>query len=247
MSFTLDEREKIQAAYEQSSIPAVPDSLKNYLDGLVDVSSQETLAQDTADSSAGGWGRYAAMAACVCVGIAGGVLLSQFGLQKTVPNRTTVVAATDIASTGITSTSVHQTWVQRVADYQSLYTEKTIAALSPTREADALRLLETVNQLKPTRTGIPDLTEFGYTFARAQQLGFNGTPLVQLVYAKPGSAPMAFCYMSGDTGTQREFQVADVHGLGTASWATGGQHFVLVGDEPASVMSEIHRAIEVVF
>ncbi len=191
-----------------------------------------------------------ASAACLCIGLGFGAVLG-FGMQDNQLNTDLSAAAiTDdgtVAGTGTKTADQHAIWVKRVADYQSLYTENTVAKLSSSRLADANSLLEGIALQSDLSTAIPDLTAHGYDFVRAQHLGFEGDSLVQLVYRKPGVAPLALCYMPANGLPDRELSVDIIHKLGTASWISEGQQFVLVADESASVLTSIHNTAQAIF
>jgi len=122
-----------------------------------------------------------------------------------------------------------------------------VANLSSTPRRDAIELLASVSGDHPMVTGIPDLSEFDYTFARAQQLGFEGNALIQLVYAKEGSSPLALCYMPGATEADRELAMSQIHDVGAASWVSEFQHFVVIADEPHETLNAIYDSVTPVF
>ena len=240
-----------KAAFDQQPLPPVPEALRNEVSNLVSVANGDNVTRiDTARSSSGrdrkklsltGWPGYLAQAACLilCVGI--GFAIGRAD-RNTMP--------TDITSVDITSTdavsqrqSTQSEWVARVADYQTLYVANTVgnveADLPGTLEK--LEKLETLEQTSELRTAVPDLSEAGYQFARAQELGFEGKTLVQVVYTKAGNTPLALCYMVADGERDEHLMIASRHGLGTASWINNNQRFVIVGNEPAEALRDLYR------
>ena len=130
-------------------------------------------------------------------------------------------------------------WVERVADYQSLYVPETVGDAGGLEAGR--RTLERIARETGLATGIPDLSAFGYAFARAQRLGYEGDPLVQLVYTAPGKLPLALCHMPRD-GADAPLVTAERSGLATASWAAAGQRFVLVGEESPERLEGLQAA-----
>ncbi|MEM7257922.1 MAG: hypothetical protein AAF404_11095, partial [Pseudomonadota bacterium] len=78
-------------------------------------------------------------------------------------------------------------------------------------------------------------------FARAQELGFEGKTLVQVVYTKPGNSPLALCFMAANGESDEAVLISSRHGLGTASWIQNNQRFVIVGNEPEETLKNLHR------
>lgn len=131
-------------------------------------------------------------------------------------------------------------WVRRVANYQTLYTENTLVSIvSDTEKASTL--LSRIEGSSVLQTDLPDLSSHGYTFVRAQELGYHGEPLVQLVYYKPGVAPLAFCYMPSSDEQSTHVRIGDHEGLRTADWIQNGQRFIIVGEESEAVMQSLYE------
>ena len=82
-----------------------------------------------------------------------------------------------------------QDWVLAVANYQSLYVTETLAASEPEEERQA-RLTTLSEALGTDLTPLLGVGEIEYR--RAQLLGFEGEPLVQVAYLKNG-VPIAIC------------------------------------------------------
>ena len=220
-----------RAAFDAQVLPPVPAALRaDVARWAGEASDAESTAEPEARAS---WQHLAiAAGALICLGV--GYLLAQHGQPGG-------IATTDTAATDVGQGDSQQVWVQRVADYQSLYVENTVSTATVSAgRADAL--LATLEKRAGLHTGIPDLGAHGYRFVRAQELGYNGQPLVQLVYAKPGSIPLALCYMAAGDDAEAPLSLAVHHGLGTASWIASGQRFVLVGDEPESVLRDLQTA-----
>lgn len=228
----------IRQAYEQNPFPPAPDALRARIEQLISDANteQENLSSSslhTRTGSSTGLG----LAACLILGLCIGVLFTQV-YQHTNNNQPNLsVTSSDVQS----SQRIHERLVKRVADYQSLYVEKTVAALSPTHLEDAQALIDSINQRIGAQLSIMDYSSYGYEFARAQELGFEGQILVQLVYRKPGSTPLALCFMPGENIPAKPLEVSLQHQLHTASWVDNNQHHILVADEDNATLQQLYE------
>jgi anti-sigma factor RsiW len=234
-----------KAAFDQQPIPPMPDSLRTEVANMVSVAnSGNVTAIDEAKATRqnvfqAGWSSYLAQAACllVCVGI---------GFAIGTVNRDS--ASTDLQSsdsaialdTPAKSTDEQRNWVERVADYQTLYVANTVKNTKPNLEA-TIQQLQSLEARSGVQTVLPDLSNEGYQFARVQELGFNGQTLVQLVYTKDGNTPLALCFMLANGDSDEELRLATRHGLGTASWINNNQRFVIVGNETTESLKNLYQ------
>ena len=134
-------------------------------------------------------------------------------------------------------------WVRRVADYQTLYVENTVSSITPNTVATTA-LLKKIEQDTQMKTAVPDLSEHGYNFVRAQELGYQSSTLIQLVYYKSGKAPLAFCFMPANGDKPTDLNIGEREGLRTADWIQGGQRFVIVGSESPEVMQSLYESAQ---
>jgi len=146
--------------------------------------------------------------------------------------------ADDASATTLMASTEDEAWVNRVADYQSLYVSETVAD-APEGLEKAQKLMLKLQENSELETAIPDLSEFGYQFARAQHLGFEGDVLVQLVYTRAGRKPLALCYMAIQSSDTTNSHIGSREALGTANWRQGGQRYVIVADESAQTLSSM--------
>jgi len=230
----------IKEAYEQEPLPPVPEALRQRVEKLVDakndglVKHEASQAKKVNQTNKPVLSRFA-LAACLLASVGLGALVSSQILQST-------PSATPIASnTQSLATPLHDRLVKRIADYQSLYVENTVASLSDTRNEDADALLASIQQRANAHIVKPDFSSHGYEFARAQELGFEGDTLVQLVYRKPGNAPLALCYMPDTNAKDQDLHLLPQEQLTSASWVVNQQHFVLVADESKDVLRQMHQ------
>lgn len=157
--------------------------------------------------ASGAW-QWGAIAAALAVGVALG---GQFARQS----------ATD--------------WVDVVANYQSLYVTETLAAPAlPSAVA-----IQKVGALSAD-LGVelwPLLDLDAIEFRRAQMLGLEGEPLVQMAYLA-GAVPVAICITrieSGDTSVN----VDQRFGMQAAHWTENGYGYLVIGGDDADLIRSV--------
>ncbi len=233
-------------AFAAEKIPDMPEALTSNVGMLLSADMQPNIQPNTSSNSrsiknagrefqilklvknryANGVGIAASFALCFYFGF----VTANWGVYKSGDELSLSLTSKDQAA-----------WVERVAGYQTLYVENTVSGISPNMAATSA-LLEKIEQVSQIKTAVPDLTEHGYTFVRAQELGYQSAPLVQLVYFKPGSVPLAFCYMPSDGDVSAGLSISETEGLRTADWIHDGQRFVIVGNESAAVMQRLYES-----
>ncbi len=224
-----------QEAYDQQLIPELPKSLHANLKKIATVESADEPLSTV--EKKGVQIPYKWVATFLFVGIGLGVLASSQLFSPLPGSDQQSIAKLH------SENQLHLRWVERIADYQSLYVENTVKTIPENRFSLANGLLESLSAQNDFTVSIPDLTEFGYEFARAQELGFEGQTLIQLVYAKPGSMPLAYCLMPGGGASDLPLKLSQQRQLGVASWVSDKRHNVLVADESPSTLQKMHASI----
>lgn len=248
----------ISQAYHQQRLPPIPAALS---DQLAHMASQTTPANHSVNTeknqndpevthkdassnqivkhpSEGRIGKLTTMG--LVASLISGVCIGALTMQHYLNDDGTRSADIERPEALLDTTSKHARLVKRIADYQSLYVENTVANLSESRVNDAQLLLGSIEVHENAELRIPDLSSFGYQFARAQELGFEGRTLVQLVYRRPGSAPLALCFMPDNETSALPLTTSKHHSLNAASWVTDNQHYVLVADESNAVLEKMY-------
>lgn len=125
-------------------------------------------------------------------------------------------------------------WVAFVANYQALYTTQTLATTNPSQD-DAQAQLATVSAaLGLDFTALP--TADGLTFKRAQVLGFNGKPLIQIAFLRDDGTPVALCIIPAGPDA-RGMDTGEAQGLDIARWNTPGFGYLLIGGTDAAPLA----------
>ncbi|MEO0370211.1 MAG: hypothetical protein AAF231_02035 [Pseudomonadota bacterium] len=118
-------------------------------------------------------------------------------------------------------------WRAVVANYQSLYVTETLAGVAEPQSVSEAKLAELSGVLGLDLTDLPKVD--GLNYRRAQQLGYQGTPLAQLTFLTEDGGPVALCILQvgGPDSDGVETQVLD--GLAAYSWVDNGYGVLLIG------------------
>ncbi|MEL7132394.1 MAG: hypothetical protein AAGK77_08280 [Pseudomonadota bacterium] len=122
-------------------------------------------------------------------------------------------------------------WVSFVASYQVLYTPETLVIANPSVAETQMQLATVSDALGLDLNGLPEAE--GLTFKRAQVLGFNGKPLVQIAFARADGTPVALCIIPSGPDA-KPVSMGAAEGLGLARWNTPGYGFLLIGGNDAA-------------
>lgn len=222
-------------AYKLNPPPEMPERVKQTISTWSDV-ARNSSHQASAPKQLGL--KVAAVAAAVSLSFVLG-----FGAATLISDEPAVAINNPIINGQPTEDTL---WVKRVADYQSLYVAQTVNHIKDGRsKADELLARAEIKDVMDAR--IPDLSDYNYQFVRAQQLGFQGQPLIQLVYTSPGKKPLALCFMPSEGENLSNITVALHEELGSASWRTASQRFVVVADESQTAIESIARHAQKTF
>jgi anti-sigma factor RsiW len=161
------------------------------------------------------WGRYAAaLAAAIAIFVVGGVA------GRLLP--------------GGEPPHDELNWRQVVAEYQSLTTTETLAAIpdAPDVLAPELKTLSSKLSVELTqdRLALP-----GATLKRADLFNFSGRPLVQLAYLTESDGPVALCIIptpKPDAALQFETR----NGFNVAFWNDDGRAYMVIGTAPRATL-----------
>ncbi|WP_299207669.1 hypothetical protein [uncultured Tateyamaria sp.] len=117
-------------------------------------------------------------------------------------------------------------WVSFVASYQALYTPDTLVLADPSSSEAALQLANVSDALGLDVSGLPQAE--GLTFKRAQVLGFNDKPLIQIAFTRADGTPVALCIIPAGPDA-KPVNMGQAEGMELARWNTPGYGFLLIG------------------
>jgi anti-sigma factor RsiW len=146
-------------------------------------------------------------------------------------------------------------WVRTIASYQALYVRETVerGVDSPeniTKVLQNFRLkLSSIDAAgksaeqkdhgrKPGRSSVqsdvnvPDLSSAGLAFMRAQLLGYEGRPLIQMAYLPSRGKPAALCILPIGDASEGAVIAKRMENLSIATWQKEGLSYVLAADMP---------------
>lgn len=136
-------------------------------------------------------------------------------------------------------------WQDYVASYQALYIDQTLAHLSPApadQEVELQRVAEAIGRDLP----LAALTgEEALDYKRAQILGFEGQPLVQMAFLAEGDTPLALCIIRQEDEAGEAVAVTRMEGLSTATWSKGGYAYMLIGGTDDALVEAAARRFAV--
>ncbi len=184
-------------------------AIRDAFDGLAALAPEMPTLPTSSAPPSRSWAGIAAMAASIAIGIGIGAFVR--GSQQ--PDG----------------------WMGYVAAYQALYVHDTVASLpesNPTSDPNLTRVAEVLGRDLSLPDGPSSLD-----YRRAQLLGFEGRPLVQLAFLSPLGAPIALCIIADD-GADTELELTNLEGLSTAHWRKNGYNFMLIGGTDAKLIAE---------
>lgn len=133
-------------------------------------------------------------------------------------------------------------WKAVVASYQSLYSSDTLAT-SILSDAEAVTQLAAVSAaLGADISQLPQVQ--GLDFKRAQVLGFNGKPLIQLAFTRPDGTPVALCIIAAKSKDAKAMSAETIQGMAAASWNRDGFAYLLIGGDQGDVTQAEAQAFE---
>ena len=132
-------------------------------------------------------------------------------------------------------------WQEQIAIYQALYTEETIGAIHPTEDGLTAQFAKAEATLGRSIDRKVLETLPGLTLKRAQILGLEGAPIVQIVFADEAGVPVAFCMIRLDgTGAKKTAITSEtLAGLASTSWKEAGYGYMVVGGQDEAVTAQL--------
>ncbi len=127
-------------------------------------------------------------------------------------------------------------WREFVAIYQTLYINATLAGIEQQPKAATLEL-DKVSQSIGKKVDLSVLVQQSQLdYKRAQILGFEGRPLMQLTFLSKIGDPIALCIIRSGNQESREIVVSEMHGMLAASWSKDGYEYLLIGGHDAALI-----------
>ena len=133
-------------------------------------------------------------------------------------------------------------WRSAAAIYHKLYVRQTLAHVDPD-SARSSEELKRVSSALGRRFELADLTGAeDLEYKRAQVLGHQGRPLIQLAFLTSDGVPIALCIMAAKSESEQAVSGGEYAGLNAASWVKSGYEFLLLGNAaPARLEQFAHH------
>ncbi|MCF6321979.1 MAG: hypothetical protein L3J32_09455 [Rhizobiaceae bacterium] len=129
-----------------------------------------------------------------------------------------------------------ENWREFVATYQALYINATLASIDQDAEAASAEL-EVVSKATGKTIELAQMVEqTQLDYKRAQILGFEGRPLMQLTFLSKLGEPIALCIIRSKDSENSDIVVSDMRGMLAASWAKDGYEYLLIGGRDATLI-----------
>ena len=139
-------------------------------------------------------------------------------------------------------------WRYYAAVYQALYINSTLSHLE--RPEDQLHSeLKRVSAVLGKSLSLDKLAiSESLEYKRAQVLGYEGQPLIQLAFLSSVDAPVALCIMRTPPADQRasdgdtphtEVRLTEMEGMSAAIWERGGFSYLLIGGNDDMLIGDI--------
>jgi anti-sigma factor RsiW len=129
-------------------------------------------------------------------------------------------------------------WQQSVATYHALYVNSTLADVNQTPAAAAAELTRVSGIIgKPIALNAVMASQT-LDYKRAQVLGFEGRPLIQLAFLSKTGIPVALCIIKDGKSDNSGVKTGLLRGMATASWSKGEYDYLLIGGAAPTVISE---------
>ncbi len=133
-------------------------------------------------------------------------------------------------------------WRVYVASYQALYVTETLPGAAPDTATRNAQLARAGDRLDLDLQRLPDVD--GLDFRRAQVLGYENQPLIQIAFLGPEGRPVALCIIA-HAGGAADVTQDRAEGMEAAAWSDDTHAYYLIGgDDPDLIRmaADIFRA-----
>jgi hypothetical protein len=122
-----------------------------------------------------------------------------------------------------------ESWQDFAATYHALYVNGTLID-SEKDEVGLATELKRVSSSLGKSVNIKALSQIsGLNLKRAQILGFEDRPLMQVAFLSKAGAPVALCIMKALHGHDSGVEISRMRGMSAATWSKGDYEYLLVG------------------
>lgn len=132
-----------------------------------------------------------------------------------------------------------QNWHDYVAAYQALYSPSTLANIQR-EEPILLDELKRVSLALGKDIPLKHLKRpSALEYKRAQVLGYQGQPLIQLAFVSPMKTPVALCIIRLDKQGNSQLRMDTLEGMSSVAWEKDGYAYLLIGGQDPLMLQDV--------
>jgi len=130
-------------------------------------------------------------------------------------------------------------WTDYVAAYHALYTPSTLT-LSERSVSERQSELDRVSSAIGMEIPLDDVNEYPQLeYKRAQILGFENQPLVQLTFMSVLGDPVALCIIRSSRNSAPGLYTREMEGMVSVTWQKGDYEYFLIGGENQVFLTDL--------
>jgi anti-sigma factor RsiW len=137
-----------------------------------------------------------------------------------------------------------ETWQHYAATYHAMYVRDTLANVQPTQQTTLDELARVSDALGFTLKQTALVQSGHLAFKRAQVLGFDGRPVVQIAFVSNTGVPVALCITRRDDSRTDVSRTSSMLGMSAATWSKGQYQYLLIGGTDATLIAASALAFE---
>ncbi len=136
-----------------------------------------------------------------------------------------------------------RSWLGQIAQYHRVYASTARRHLVEVGADELDHIQDWMTGMLGRPIPVPDLTEYGVTFAGARLLGINEEPVAQLVYLDADDQPLALCIIPSTN--EAKTPTSSTNGeLNLVDWRDGSYGYAVVGWSPPELLNTLTQAIQ---
>jgi anti-sigma factor RsiW len=139
-----------------------------------------------------------------------------------------------------------KSWLGQIAQYHRVYASTARRHLVEVGADEQEHIEQWLGKMLKRPVPVPDLSDYGVTFAGARLLGINEKPVAQLVYLDAEDQPLALCIIPS-TKEVKGATLSNNQDLNLVDWRDGRHGYALVGWSDAELLALLASAIQPVY
>ena len=139
-----------------------------------------------------------------------------------------------------------RSWLGQIAQYHRVYASTARRHLVEVGADELDHIQQWMTNMLGRDITVPDLSDFGVTFAGARLLGINDQPVAQLVYLDADDQPLALCIIPSTRPAKDPTRSTNGE-LNLVDWRDGNHGYAVVGWSDPGLLSSLTRAIQPVY